>query len=301
MAFPSGSHPGVVGLRYRRAMRFGAVIPYADERTFTELASLAEHAGWDMVFSWEAVWGQDAWATLAAAAMVTERVRLGTLLTPASRYRPWDLASRVASVDRLSDGRVTLGVGLGALHGNWLAFEPDEGRAVRAAKLDEGLAIYAGLMGGQPFEFTGEHFSARPVPELIPPMPTQRPHPPVWVVGALVPGRARQRSLERAARWQGVFPALAAGQSGQSGLTLDALREVVDRIGSLRADAGLSMEGYDVVVEGDSHGSFGGVRPPVQPWADAGATWWVESWWDLPDSPEGVAEVRRRLALGPRR
>ena len=168
-------------------------------------------AGWDMVFSWEAVWGQDAWATLAAAAMVTERVRLGTLLTPAARYRPWDLASRVASVDRLSHGRVTLGVGLGALHGNWLAFEPDEGRAVRAAKLDEVLAIYAGLMGGQPFEFTGEHFSARPVPELIPPMPVQRPHPPVWCVGMLVPGRARQRSLERAARWQGVFPAAAGG------------------------------------------------------------------------------------------
>ena len=284
-------------------MRFGAVIPYADERTFTKLAALAEDAGWDMVFSWEAVWGQDAWATLAAAAMVTQRVRLGTLLTPASRYRPWDLASRVASVDRLSEGRVTLGVGLGALHGNWLAFERDEGRAVRAAKLDEVLAIYAGLMGGQPFEFTGEHYSARPVPELIPPMPAQRPHPPVWCVGMLVPGRPRQRSLERAARWQGVFPSYAGGsiEEPHSHLTTEALREVVDRIGTLRADAGLSMDGYDVVVEGDSHGSFGGVRPPVQPWADAGTTWWVESWWDLPDSPEGVAEVRRRLALGPRR
>ena len=59
------------------------------------------------------------------------------------------------------------------------------------------------------------------------------------------------------------------------------------------------MDGYDVVVEGDSHGDFGAVRPPVQQWADAGATWWVESWWDLPDSPEGRAETRRRLALGP--
>ena len=83
-------------------MRYGAVIPYASEREFAELADLAEQAGWDMVLSWEAVWAQDAWATLAAAAMVTERIRLGTLLTPASRYRPWDLASRVGSVDRLS-------------------------------------------------------------------------------------------------------------------------------------------------------------------------------------------------------
>lgn len=279
-------------------VRYGAVIPWASEREFAELAAVAEQAGWDMVFSWESVWGQDAWVTLAAAATATERLRLGTLLTPASRYRPWDLASRVASVDRLSGGRVTLGVGLGALHGNWLAFEPDEGRATRAARLDEGLAVYAGLMAGQPFEFEGEHWSARPVTELVPPPPVQSPHPPVWCVGALVPGRARQRSLERAARWEGVFAAVV-GAEGHSGLTTEALRELVDRIAALRDADGRSMAGYDVVVEGDSHGSFGEVRPPVQRWADAGATWWVESWWDLPDSPDGRTELRRRLALGP--
>jgi alkanesulfonate monooxygenase SsuD/methylene tetrahydromethanopterin reductase-like flavin-dependent oxidoreductase (luciferase family) len=284
-------------------MRYGAVIPWASEREFAGLAAVAEEAGWDQVFSWEAVWGQDAWVTLGAAAMTTERIRLGTLLTPAARHRPWDLASKVASVDRLSGGRVTLGVGLGALHGNWLAFEPDEGRAVRARRLDEGLAIYAGLMGGQPFEFSGEYYSAAPVTELVPPPPVQQPHPPVWCVGMLVPGRSRQRSLERAARWQGVFPAVAGGSLEDPGsrLTHDGLREVVERIGTLRADAGLTMEGYDVVVEGDSHGSFGETRPPVQAWADAGATWWVESWWDLPDDDSGRAELRRRLALGPQR
>ncbi len=281
-------------------MRYGAVIPWASEREFADLAAVAEGAGWDMVLSWESVWGQDAWVTLGAAAMTTERVRLGTLVTPASRYRPWDLASRVASVDRLSGGRVTLGVGLGALHENWLAFEPDEGRAARARKLDEGLAVYAGLMAGQPFAFEGSYWSAREVTELVPPPPVQCPHPPVWCVGALVPGRDRQPSLERAARWQGVLPAVAGGE-GHSALTLDALREAVDRVGASRADAGLTMDGYDVVVEGDSHGDFGAVRPPVQPWADAGATWWVESWWDLPDTRAGRAELRRRLERGPRR
>ena len=82
-------------------MRYGAVIPWATEREFAGLAAVAEEAGWDQVFSWEAVWGQDAWVTLGAAAMTTERIRLGTLLTPAARHRPWDLASKVASVDRL--------------------------------------------------------------------------------------------------------------------------------------------------------------------------------------------------------
>ncbi|PKW26050.1 luciferase-like monooxygenase [Phycicoccus duodecadis] len=279
------------------------MIPYASEREFAGLAAVAEQAGWDHVFTWEAVWGQDAWVTLAAAAMATERIRLGTLLTPAARHRPWDLASKVASVDRLSNGRVTLGVGLGALHGNWLAFEADEGRAVRARRLDEGLAVYAGLMAGQPFEYTGEHYSARPVTQLVPPPPVQTPHPPVWCVGLLVPGRDRQRSLERAARWQGVLPAVAGGSLDDPGsrLTHDALRDIVARITALRADAGVSMHGYDVVVEGDSHGDFGTTRPPVAAWAEAGATWWVESWWDLPDDPAGRAETRRRLELGPPR
>lgn len=284
-------------------MRYGAVIPFASEPEFVDLARVAEQAGWDMVFSWEAVWGQDAWATLAAAAVATARIRLGTLLTPASRYRPWDLASRVGSVDRLSAGRVTLGVGLGALHDNWLAFEADEGRAVRAAKLDECLAVYAGLLRGQPFQFSGEHWSARPVDLLTPPPPVQRPHPPVWCVGALVPGRERQRSLERAARWQGVLPTVAGAGLDDPGPRLDphSLREIVERLRALRAAAGATMEDYDVVVEGDSHGDFGHVRPPVEPWREAGATWWVESWWDLPDSPQGRAETRRRLELGPPR
>ena len=284
-------------------MRCGAVIPYAAERDFAELAAVAEAAGWDAVFSWEAVWGQDAWVTLAAAAMTTQRIRLGTLLTPVPAQRPWELAQKIASVDRLSDGRVTVSVGLGAVQGNWSAFLPDEGRAVRARQLDEGLDVVAGLLRGQPFSYAGTQWSISEVTELIPPGPVQRPHPPIWCVGALVPGRTRQPSLERAARWQGILPAVAGGAEGSSGLTLEALREIVGRVRGIREAAGLAMDGYDVVVEGDSYGSFGSVRPPISAWSDAGATWWVESWWDLPDGLDQrestLAETRRRLAQGP--
>ena len=187
-------------------MRFGFVVPYADSRQFADLAALGEQRGWDAVFTWESVWGQHAWVTLGAAAMVTERVRLGTLLTPASRWRPWDLASAVLTVDRLSGGRAVMGVGLGALNGNWTAFEDDEGRRVRAEKLDECLAVYDGLMRGQPFSYNGAHYSAKPVDELVPDPPVQRPRPPVWVIGAKIAGRPRQPSLARAARWDGADP-----------------------------------------------------------------------------------------------
>src|SRR6476620_5179163 len=125
-------------------MKSGFVVPYATEREFADLARLGEDRGWDAVLGWEALYGVEAWVQLGAAAMVTERIRLGTLLTPASRHRPWDLASRVDSVDRLSGGRAFMSVGLGALHPGWTAFEADEGCAVRARKLDECLARLCG-------------------------------------------------------------------------------------------------------------------------------------------------------------
>ena len=165
-------------------VRTGVVISSGTSREFADLAVAAEQAGWDAIFTWEAVWGQDAWVTLTAAAMVTQRIRLGTLLTPLPRIRPWDLAGKVATLDALSGGRVQLAVGLGALHPGWLAFERDEGRRVRAEKLDEGLAVYDGLMRGQPFTFTGKHYQVQPTDFVPAPAPVQQPRVPVCVVGA---------------------------------------------------------------------------------------------------------------------
>ena len=280
-------------------MRSGFVIPYATEREFAELARLGVERGWDAVFGWEAVYGVDAWVQLGAAAMVTERIRLGTLLTPASRHRPWDLASKVGSVDRLSRGRAFMSVGLGALHPGWLAFEADEGRAVRAKKLDECLAVYAGLLGdAASFTYAGEHYSAGANDFMLPPPTPQRPHPPVWVVGARTPGDGRQRSLERAARWQGLIPAIHPPDGRAK--TVEAFADVVEPVRRLREQQGLPWEGYDVVIEADSWGDFTSLEP-AEPtaWEQAGATWWVESWWDLPQGPDGLSEVRRRVEAGP--
>jgi alkanesulfonate monooxygenase SsuD/methylene tetrahydromethanopterin reductase-like flavin-dependent oxidoreductase (luciferase family) len=279
-------------------MRFGFVVPFATEHEFIDLARLGEHHGWDGVFTWEALYSIDAWVLLGATAMATERIRLGTLLTPAARYRPWDLASDVGTVDRLSGGRAILSVGLGAPHDGWTAFEPDEGRAVRARRLDECLDVYAGLLGGDPLTYAGEYYSARPYDFPKPEATPQRPHPPVWVVGAPTPGGGRQRSLERAARWQGLIPAVHPPDGEPK--TVDAFSAVVDPVRRLRSERGLPWDGYDVVIEADSWGSFARLEP-AEPaaWADAGATWWVESWWDVPAGPDGVAELRRRVAHGP--
>lgn len=280
-------------------MKYGVVVPFATELEFVDAAVLAEQHGWDAVFGWEAVYGIDPWVQFAAAAMVTSRIRFGTLLTPASRHRPWDLASKVGSVDRISGGRTLLAVGLGALHEGWLAYEDDEGRATRAAKLDEVLAVYSGILTDPTtFSFSGRYHRARPNTFNLPPPTPQRPHPPVWVVAAPTPGTGRQRSLERAARWQGAIPAVPHG-AGSPKRVAD-FAALVDQLRVLRLAGGLPWAGYDVVIEADSWGSSSPLEPAGQrAWSDAGATWWVEGWWDLPAGPEGLTEVRRRIAEGP--
>ena len=77
-------------------MKTGFVLPGGDARLAAELAYEAELAGWDSFFVWEPVWGVDAWVCLTAAAMRTQRIRLGTMLSPLSRMRPWKLASESA-------------------------------------------------------------------------------------------------------------------------------------------------------------------------------------------------------------
>src|SRR3990170_1566796 len=126
-------------------MKYGFVLPFGDALTAADLAYAAEQAGWDGFFVWEPVWGSDAWVSLAAAAMVTERIKLGTMLTPLSRMRPWKLASETATLDRLSGGRVILAVGLGAIDSGFAAFGEETDRRIRAELLDEGLDILTAL------------------------------------------------------------------------------------------------------------------------------------------------------------
>jgi alkanesulfonate monooxygenase SsuD/methylene tetrahydromethanopterin reductase-like flavin-dependent oxidoreductase (luciferase family) len=206
----------------------------------------------------------------------------------------------VGTVDRLSGGRAVMSVGLGALHEGWTAFEQDEGRRVRVEKLDECLAIYDGLMRGQPFSYDGKHYSARPTDFNLPDPPVQRPRPPVWVVGARVSGRDTQPSLARAARWDGLLPAFYDKDKEHDQFGPDQLASVVAEVRALRAAAGLTEGPYDVVLEADSTGEFVQRDPPdPASWAAAGATWWVESWWSIERGPAGLAEVRRRVEAGP--
>jgi hypothetical protein len=271
-------------------MKFGFVFPKGDARTAAEFAHQAEQAGWDGFFVWEPVWGVDAWVSLAAAAMRTDHIRLGTMITPVSRMRPWKLASETATLDNLSGGRVILSVGLGALDTGFAAFGEVTDRKTRAELLDEGLEILTGLWRGQPFRYVGKHYQVQETDFLLPPPPVQQPRIPIWVVGAW----PRQKSMQRALGYDGLLPAIM-GENGQVRMSPATPAE----IGTIKAfvDANRVEETpYDIVVEGETPGeNRSRAREVVRPYAEAGATWWIEAMWTAP-SLEGVLE---RIKQGP--
>ena len=275
-------------------MKYGFVLPYGDARTAADFAHAAEQAGWDGFFVWEPVWGIDAWVSLTAAAMLTQNIRLGTLLTPVSRMRPWKLASETETLDQLSNGRVILSVGLGAIDSGFDSFGEVTDRKIRAELLDEGLDIVTGLWQGQPFAYSGTHYQIKETSFLPPPPPIQQPRIPIWVVGAW----PRMKSMQRVLRYDGLLPnVLDAGGKGQT-ITPDDIKAMKTFIET----HGTATTPFDIIMEGETPGHD---RPQgaaiVQQWIEAGATWWIEGMWNAPRTPAGLKDVYRRIQQGPPR
>ena len=266
-------------------MRSGLFLPLfdalADPAVVARLCEEAEESGWHGVFVWDNLRFQepvvdvaDPWIALAAIATATERIRLGPMVTPLARRRPAKVARETATLDVLSGGRLTLGVGLGsdafASEYSMTGEELDDRR--RASMLDESLEILAAAWSGEPVHHRGEHYLVDGMRFL--PRPVQRPGVPVWVAGYY----GKRRPMRRAARHQGFFP-LGLDQPEQ-------LAEVVAELTALRSDPD---EPYDIVV----------ALPPGDdpaPYAAAGATWWlVEFPWDAPS----VDQVRAVIRDGP--
>lgn len=283
-------------------MRYGFVLPYGDARTAAELAAVAEQHGWDGFFVWESIWGLDAWSMLAAAAMTTERIRLGTMLTPLPRRKPWDVAGQTSTVDNLSNGRVILAAGLGVSGQDrfWM-FEDDPGRKVRAELLDETLAMLPHLWQEQPFEFEGTHYRARRLEDMTPPPPpppVQQPRIRTWVVGAW----PRPKSMRRVAAQDGWLPAYApTGAQERAEFTPQLLADGVAWIRAQRESDGLSMDPYDVVVEGVTQADDRHAADTVKPWAEAGANWWIDADWSSLDPAAVRSAAEARLKAGPPR
>jgi alkanesulfonate monooxygenase SsuD/methylene tetrahydromethanopterin reductase-like flavin-dependent oxidoreductase (luciferase family) len=249
----------------------------ADPRVLARLAAAAEAAGWDGVFVWDhlryrepVVAATDPWIALAAMAVATERIQLGPMVTPLARRRPAVVARQVVALDHLSGGRVVLGLGLGLdASGEELSrFGEETDDRERARMLDEGLEVLRGLLSGEPVSHRGVHYTAE---ARFLPTPARPGGMPIWLAARW----PNHRPIARALRHDGVFLIDTEDPGDLAEITALA--------------AGIGDRPFDVVVEG-----WPGT--PVEPWAAAGATWWLAQFDPFAVT---IAHVHAVIAAGP--
>jgi probable F420-dependent oxidoreductase len=265
-------------------VRFGLCIAnfgtYGDPGNVVRIGEAAEAAGWEALLIWDHlsfVWGppaSDPWVALAAVAARTERLRLGTNLTPLPRRRPHVLAHQVATLDVLSGGRTVFAAGIGGVESEFTAFgEPADAR-LRASMLDEGLDLLRALWSGETVTHRGAHYTVEGV-ELQPRRVQERI--PIWI------GGNSPRALRRAARFDG----WAADSESPEGMRLSP-DDVAERVAAIREARGDGD--FDVAV----NGQVGSADPAA--YAAAGAMWWLETLHDMRGSFD---EMLALVAAGP--
>lgn len=271
-------------------MRYGLALPHNAARIVADQARAAEAAGWDGIFLGDAVWCEDPIVALTAAAMVTERIQLGTRVVPVPLRTPWKIASEAVALDRLSRGRLILGLGTGAVWMGWQAFPAvqTETRA-RAEMLDETIDILDGLFRRRPFDYEGQHYRVlltRLDPAHYPPPTVKQPRVPLWAVGIW----PRRRSMRRVLKCDGLIVEKQGPGGEPEEPTPDDVRAVRDFVAEGRPDGAP----FDIVVAGKTDVSDPErARERVAALREAGATWWIEDLWGVSDEAIAARLERR--------
>jgi len=283
-------------------MQYGIYLPnfgpYGDARVLAGLARDAENAGWDGFFLWDHVAGYslpfvDPWVALTAVALNTQRIRIGTTVTPLPRRRPWKLARETVSLDHLSGGRLTLSVGIGLGQAEWDDLGEETDLKKRGAMLDEALDVLVGLWSGEPFSYAGQHYHVAQAHFL--PKPLQQPRIPIWV-GGFWPNKAPFR---RAAKWDGMFPLFQTDDEAEE---LAQLEKAVAYVKARRPQD----QPFDVLCVGMTPGAEPArAVATVEHYLQRGATWWMEmiapfmGGKGLDDAEWPVEAMRERVLQGP--
>lgn len=272
------------------ALRFGITAPNAERfgnpRQASEVGRMAEEAGWDGYFIWDSLFFYadaprpvfDPWVTLTAVAMATERIRIGTCVAVLPRYKPQALAMTLASLDVLSEGRVTLGVGIGFFADEFEVFGEVGDNRIRAEKLDESLEVITRLWSGNEVNYQGDHFEVHGV--VLEPLLVQAPRIPVWVGGDSAP------ALRRAGRWDGWIGPTEPWKDTWTPQDLASFRERIENDRDSSQPLEIAWNGTSTPEDGDL----------VDAYRQAGATWWIELIdWSRGSYDEAIA----RVAAGP--
>jgi hypothetical protein len=272
-------------------MKLGIALPYNISRQASKLAKLAEDAGWDGIFLGDAVWTEDPMITLAAAACSTSRIRLGTMITPVPLRRPWKLASESLALDRLSEGRLTLGLAAGAVWMGWQGF-PDEvtETRLRVEMLDETIDLLTLFYKCKPFDYEGKHYHLKltQVDEMYyPGKPVQQPRIPLWVVGIW----PMEKSMQRTLKGDGVIVEARSPDGSSADVTPQHVSEIKAYV---RANRSIKTP-FDIVINGSTKDlDEAHARERLLAWQEAGATWWIQGMWE-----ETVESVEKYIYKGP--
>jgi len=248
-------------------MKFGLQMPnlggFADVNLLIDVAQMAEASGWDGLFLWDHVAIPDKMVdpmtVFGAIAVKTERIRFGPMITSLSRRRPWKLAREATTLDHLSNGRFTLGIGMGGSEWDFQRVGDIGDNKVKAQRTDEALTIVDGLWQSDTVTYTGDHYQVDGL--TFRPRPIQQPRIPIWCAG-IYPNR---KPLLRASQWDGVFP-IAIDRF----LTPNEWREIAQIISDNRTtDAPFDMAHNGITQDKDD-------IETIKPYVDAGVTWWME-------------------------
>ena len=263
---------------------------YSDVRLLAELAQEAEEAGWDGFFIWDHIgagpeWPApiaDPWVALAAMAMSTKRIKIGPIVTPLPRRRPWKVARETVTLDHLSNGRLILGVGIGSDQGReFSCFGEATDDKLHGEMLDEGLEVLTRLWRGKTFSYEGKHYQLADARFL--PTPVQHPRIPIWLAGVW----PNKKPFRRAAQWDGIS---AMGRDYE--LAPQDFREITAYLKAHRSNEAP----FDVIAAGHTTGTDKEKDvATVRPFAEAGVTWWQECF----DGSNSLEQVRTRIHLGP--
>ncbi|GCF09035.1 LLM class flavin-dependent oxidoreductase [Dictyobacter arantiisoli] len=280
-------------------MKFGIAIPnchgdYADIHLVTQVAHEAEEAGWDGFFLWDHIgdkWGDevgDPWVMLAAMAMRTQQIKLGTMVTPVTRRRPWKLAREVATLDHLSNGRIILGVGSGGGI-EYVNYHEAADSKTYGERLDEALEILTLLWSGEHISYEGQYYQLDNVRHL--PRPVQLPHVPIWV-GGVWPNK---KPMRRAARWDGVVP-IGKALSFTQQMTPEQVGECFRYVRSQQSEE-RQAQPYATVQWGQLEGKDRGYDAAlVSAYEEVGTNWWIENiTWER----GSLQEIRAFIQQGP--
>ncbi len=268
--------------------------PFADPRLLAELARVAEDSGWDAVFLEDYIvhyLGKgklpvcDPWIALTAIALATNRVRIGPTVTPLSRRRPLKVARETVTLDRLSGGRLILGVGVGDLNDDGFGKVGETTNSKqRNEMLNEALQVLTGLWSAKPFSFEGRFYKVRELTLL--PAPLQKPRIPIWIGGQWPHGAP----VRRAARWDGICTYKLNRDGGVEALAPHEIRELKRSIEQSRPQPAP----FDLCVGGSSPEEDPTlVRRRIEAAAEAGANCWPMFMSREPDA------VRRWISRGP--